>query len=55
MSNWLALRELNPRPNDYESPALTTELRANENFVWATVNASRRSLLEAVAVLSTNI
>ena len=27
---WWALRDLNPGPRDYESPALTAELRALE-------------------------
>ena len=28
MKGWWAQRDLNPRPSDYESPALTTELWA---------------------------
>ena len=28
VARWWALRDLNPRPRDYESPALTAELRA---------------------------
>jgi hypothetical protein len=37
-SEWWALRDLNPQPRDYESPALTIELKARlkqGSHLWA--------------------
>ena len=40
MGNVWALRDSNPGPTDYESAALTTELRAHE-WAWKIIRARR--------------
>ena len=50
--DWWALRDLNPEPTDYESAALTIELRARTVLFAGFLRGGRHSLKYTVGMAS---